>query len=93
MTGFGIGRRAEIEPAGRNAADDARFGRQGDVVEDLLFIGDVGDPFRHADAQVDHAVGPQFQGRPAGDDFAVAHLHGRQWTASGTLISLLKAGL
>ena len=75
---FGVGGCAEIQPAGRDAADDAGFGGQGDEIQDLFLIGHTGEPFGHADAEVDDAVAAQFEGRPAGDDLAVAHLHGGQ---------------
>jgi hypothetical protein len=49
--GFGIDRRAEIEAALRNPADDAGLGRQGHKVEQLFFRGNRGDAFGHADTR------------------------------------------
>ena len=63
-----VGGRAEVQPAGRDAADRARLGRERHGVQDALFVGDAGYQLRHADAQVDHHARPQRQRRAAGDD-------------------------
>jgi hypothetical protein len=54
--GLRIHRRAEIQPARRNAADHTRLGRQRDQVDDALLGRDAGHAFRHADAQVHHLM-------------------------------------
>src|SRR5438132_1577773 len=53
---LGVDSGAEIEPAGRNATDDARLRRQGNEIDDLLLGGHRGDAFGHADAEIDHRV-------------------------------------
>ena len=72
---LGVGRRAKAHAAGRHAADDAGFGGERHQVDDLFLGGDVGDAFRHANAEVDHRIGGQLEGRTAGDDLALAHRH------------------
>ena len=57
------------------AADDAGFGGQRHEVDDLFLGSDVGDAFRHADAEVDHRIGLELQSRAARDDLAFAHRH------------------
>jgi hypothetical protein len=73
-----VARRAEVEPAGRQPADGARLGGQRQVLQHPLLVGDAGHALRHADAEVDDAVGPQLEGGAAGDDLARPHLHRRQ---------------
>ena len=60
---LGVDRRAEVEAAGRNAADHAGLGGQRQQVDDPLLGGDVGDAFGHADAEVDDAVAPSARAR------------------------------
>ena len=48
----------------------------------FLLVGDAATP-RHADAEVDHAVGLQFQGGAARDDLALRHRHRREPAARG----------
>jgi hypothetical protein len=76
--GLRVDRGAEVQPAGRNAADDTGLGRQRDEVDHLLFGGHLGHALGHADAQVDHGVARQFQRRAARDHLAFAQRHGRQ---------------
>ena len=66
-----VARGAEVEAAGRHAADDARLGGQRQQVDDALLGGDVGDAFGHADAEVDDAVAPQLDRGAARDDLAL----------------------
>ena len=54
---LGVHRGAEVEAAGRDAADDAGLGGQREQVDDPLLGGDGGDALGHADAEVDDAVG------------------------------------
>jgi hypothetical protein len=61
---LGIGRRTEVEPAGRDAADHAGFGGHRHQVGDLLLGGDAGHPFRHADAEIDHRIRPSTRAPP-----------------------------
>src|SRR6266404_8553724 len=70
-----VGRRAEVEAPGRNAADDPGLGGQGHQVGDFFFGRDGGDPFGHPDAKIDDAVRPQLHRGAARDDLALAHLH------------------
>ena len=67
---------AKVQASGRCAADDARLGCQGNEVGHLLFGRDGGHTLGHANAQVHHAVGAQFQRSAARDAFARAHGHG-----------------
>ena len=64
--GLGVDGRAEVQAAGRHAADHAGLGGQRDQVDDALLGGHRGHALGHADAQVHHAVGPQFQRGAAG---------------------------
>ena len=73
---LGVGGSAEVEPARRQTANDTGFRCQGDIIENLLFIGDTRYPLGHADSQVDHAVGRQLKGGPSGNDLPGAHPHG-----------------
>ena len=93
MIACGVDRGAEVEPAGRHAADHAGLGGQRQQVDDLLLGRDVGDAFRHADAEVDDAVGLELERRAAGDDLALAHRHAAASVLIGTRISPAKAGL
>ena len=70
-----IASRAEIEPTRRNTTEYPRFGGEGHQVNDFLFVGDVGDAFRHADPQIDHAVRQDFEGRAPGDNFTLTGWH------------------
>src|SRR6478672_3985692 len=72
---LGVGRRAEVEAAGRDAADDAGLRGERHQVVDLFFGRDGGDPFGHADAEIDDAVRPQLHRGAARDDLALAHRH------------------
>jgi hypothetical protein len=73
--GLRVDRRAEVQPAGRNATHHAGLGGERDEVDDVLFGRHRRHALGHADAQVDHAVGAQFQRRAARDDLAVVHGH------------------
>ena len=73
-------------------AYDARFGGQGEVFDYLLFIGNLGNPFRHADPQVNHTVGHQLESRPPGNDLSGPISIGGI-DCMGIRISQLKAGL
>jgi hypothetical protein len=90
--GLGIDGRAEIEPAGRHAADHAGFGGQREQVDDLFLGRDAGDAFRHADAEIDDVVGGQLHRRAAGDDLALVIAIGAS-ADIGTRISPEKAAL
>ena len=72
-----VGRRAEVQPAVGHAADGAGLRRQGQIFNDLFFIGHARHAFRHADAEIDHTVGREFEGRPAGDDLPRPQFHRR----------------
>ena len=76
--GLGVDRRAEIEAALRHAADHARLGGEGQVVEHLLLVGDRGHTLGHADAEVDDAAHRQLEGAAAGDDLALVERHRRE---------------
>ena len=49
-----------------------------DEISDLFFVGDGGDAFGHADAEIDDAVGLEFERGAARDDFSRAVFHRRQ---------------
>ena len=53
-----VGRRAEVETARRNAADDAGLGGQRQQVDDPFLRRDARHALGHADAEIDDAVGP-----------------------------------
>ena len=72
---LGVGRRAETQATGRYATDHAGLGGQRHQIDHLLLGGDIGDAFRHADAEIDHGVDLQLQRCPTGDDLAFAHRH------------------
>ena len=74
--GFDIRRRAEIQAAGRHAADDAGFGGQRDQVEHALFVGHRRNALGHADAQVDHAFERQLHCAASRDDLALVQTQG-----------------
>ena len=76
--GLRVHRRAKVESTRRQAADDARLGRQRQQVDDFFFRRHVGHAFGHADPQVDHLVRSQLQRRAARDDLALRQAHGRQ---------------
>ena len=63
--------RAEVEPALRQPADDARLRREGQVLEHLLLGGHGRDALRHADAEIDHAARRQLESAPARDDLSL----------------------
>ena len=66
---------AKARSARQHAADRARLGGQGDIGREFFLIGDGGDALRSADAEVDDAVGRQFEGGAAGDDLALVEWH------------------
>lgn len=68
-----IASRAEIEPTG--IPPSTQFSSKGRRLNDFLFVGDVGDAFRHADPQIDYAVRQDFEGRAPGDDFTLTGWH------------------
>ena len=73
--GFGIERRAEIEPALRNTADDPGLGGERHIFENALLGGDRRDALRHADAEIDHAAERQLEGTAPRDDLALVERH------------------
>ena len=75
--GLRIGRRTEIEPSRRYASNHARFSRERHQIGDLLLIGDVRNAFRHADAEIDDAVGVELKRRAPRNDFPLVQLHRR----------------
>jgi hypothetical protein len=86
--GLGVDRRAEVQPAGRDAADHARFGAQGDEVDDALLGRHRRHALGHADAQVHQFAGAQLQRRAPRDHLARPgghrrHLRQRHAQASG----------
>ncbi|VTR67822.1 conserved hypothetical protein [Desulfosarcina cetonica] len=97
--GVDVDARAEIQPAHGKPADDARLRRQGAVFQNPLFIGHPRDPFGHADAQVDDAVGLEFEGGAPGDDLAAVQgqrrhpLHGHPVFATESRAVGLTKGL
>jgi hypothetical protein len=60
--GVRVERGAEKRTTLRHAADDARFGRQCQMLEDMLLGSDRRDAFRHADTEIDHAARSAFDG-------------------------------
>ncbi len=76
--GMGIHRRAKTHATGRNAANHARFCRQRHQVDDFFFGGDAGHAFGHANAQIHHAVGSQFECRASCNQLAFAQRHADQ---------------
>ena len=54
--GIRVDRGAEIQAALRQAANDARLGGEGHVVEHLLLVSDLGDTLGHADTEVNDAA-------------------------------------
>jgi hypothetical protein len=69
--GLGVDGSAEVEPALRKSADDAGLRGQRDVSQHLLFVGDRGDTFGHADAEVHDAAHRQVECAPACDHLAL----------------------
>src|SRR5215471_18262537 len=66
--GLRIDGSSKVEARSWHAADDARFRRHGHEVADALFSRHGGYAFGHADAEVDHGIGLQFQrGAPSND--------------------------
>lgn len=84
---------AEIEAACGNTAQNAWLGGQGHQINGLLFIGDIGDAFRHADAKIDDAVRQNFKCGAAGDQSLRSDSGIAGMDCSGTRISPLNAGL
>ena len=72
--GIRIERGAKIEPALRHSADDAGLGGQGKVLQHMLFGRDRGNPFRHADAEIDDAAGRQLERTAPRDNLALVKL-------------------
>ena len=57
----GVGRGPEARTGREHAADRPGFRRQRDVGRHLFFVGDGGDAFRRANAEIDHAVRRQLE--------------------------------
>ena len=72
-----VERRAEIEPALRYAAEDAGFGGERHLIQQVLLPRHGGHGFGHADAQIDHAAHGKLHGATAGDDLAL--IQGEGW--------------
>ena len=87
----GIDRRPEVEPALRQAADDAGLGRQGHEIEQLLG-GDTPPRLRHADAEIDHAAERQLERASPAITLRSSSGSGAM-RSTGTRISPEKAGL
>ena len=75
MIDSGIDGGAKVETALRNPADDPGLGGQRHEVEQLLFGGNRGNAFGHADAEIDHAAHRQFQSAAPRNDLAVVQRH------------------
>ncbi|OIQ71535.1 hypothetical protein GALL_468450 [mine drainage metagenome] len=73
--GLGVDGRPKTQATGGNAANHTRLGGQGQQLKQLFFSGDGGHAFGHADAQVDHAVGPELQRSAPGDHLARVQWH------------------
>jgi hypothetical protein len=74
---LGIDGGAEIDAAGGDPADHPGLRRQGNEVDDPLFVGHCRDALGHADAEIDDAVGFELECRAPCDDLAFAHRHRR----------------
>src|SRR5450631_1580606 len=61
----------EVVAGGGDAADYAGLHRKGQQMRNVFFIGDGGHPLRHADTEVDDAVGRQLEGGASSDDLAL----------------------
>ena len=70
-----VDRGAEAHASRRHAADHSRLRRERHQVGDLLLAGNIGNTLGHADAEIDDAVGVEFERRPARDDLALVQLH------------------
>ncbi len=90
--GVGIDRGAEIEAAGRHAADHAGLGGQGDVGKNALLGRHRRHPFGHADAEIDHAASGSSQAARRAIALRMSSGSGAE-PAAGTRISPAKAGL
>ena len=75
--GLRVHRGAEVQPAGRNAADHSGLGGQGDEVDDVFLGGHRGHALGHADAEVDHRIRAQLERRAARDDLSFGQRHRR----------------
>ncbi len=75
---LGVHRGAEIEAAGRDAADDAGLGGQREVVDQAFLRHHRSDAFRHAYAQIDHVARLQLECGATGDHLAQVQRHRRQ---------------
>ena len=75
--GILIHRSTEIQTPLRNAPDHTGLGRQRHVIIQPFFGGDGCYALRHANAQIDNAVGSQFEAGSAGNDFAFVECHGQ----------------
>ena len=74
---LGIDGGAEAETPRRDSPHHSGFGGEGDEIQDVLLGRHGGHALGHADAQVHHVVGGEFQGRAAGDNLALVQAHGR----------------
>ena len=77
---LGVDAGAEVEARLRHAADHARLGGQRHVLQHPLLVGDRGQAFRHADAEVDHAARRQLEDAAPGDQLALVERQRRQRT-------------
>ena len=75
--GLCVDRGAEIESARRYPADHTRFGGHRHQIGDFFLIGDIRYAFGHANAEVDDAVGLEFERCAPRNDFALGQFHGR----------------
>ena len=75
--GLCVDRCAEIESAGRYPSDHTRFGGHRHQIGNFFLIGDVRYAFGHANAEVDDAVGLEFERCAPRNDFAFGQFHGR----------------
>ena len=73
-----VDRRAKIHAARGYAADHAGLCGERDEIGDLFFVGDGGDAFGHADAEIDDAVGFEFERGAARDNLSGAVFHRRK---------------
>ena len=77
-----VDRCAKIHAARGYAADHAGFCGERDEIGDLFFVGDGGDAFGHTNAEIDDAVGFEFERGAARDDLSRAVFHRRQGTCA-----------
>src|ERR1700679_174697 len=85
--GLGIRRRAEVQTARRDAADDTRLGRHRKEIDDLLLVGDTGNTFRHADTEVDNAVRHELECSAPRNDLSCIESHRRQRRCDNTKLT------